>query len=164
MTVPATALAFATTRTAPVRTTPADDTLVVLFDRDCGFCQWTVRQLRPMDRRHRLRFVSLQDVRAGVRGVVLESVARDHPLDHAIHVVDDDGTVRAGGRAMLRILDVLPGGRLLRPWAALPGAEPLIDGLYTVLARNRNALGRLVAASDEVPACVIEPLEVRRSA
>lgn len=137
--------------------TPPDEVISVLFDRDCGFCQWTVRQLRGMDRHDRMRFIALQNASSGAAGADLADVARAYPLDRAIHVVSADGTVHAGGRAMLRILDALPGGRLLRPWVTLPGAADLVDLVYMVVARNRNGLGRLVAGSDEAPACVIDP-------
>jgi len=127
-------------------THPAD--LTVLFDRDCGFCNWTVRQLRALDRDRRLSYVPLQSAASLPARPDLAVVAATYPLADAIHVVRRDGTVEARGRAMLAILDALPGAWLLRPWTRLPDVARLADALYDPLAAHRQALGRLVAAGD----------------
>lgn len=145
------------TRARP-RTAPAEQPaeLTVLFDRDCGFCNWTVRQLRSLDRNRRLRYVSLQSAASLPDRPDLAMVAAMYPLAEAIHVVRRDGTVQARGRAVLAILDELPGAWLLRPWARLPGVARLADALYDPLAGHRHALGRLVARSDPA-ACDVVP-------
>lgn len=134
---------------------PAD--LVVLFDRDCGFCNWTVRQLRGLDRERRLRYVSLQSAASVPDRPDLAQVAATYPLADSIHVVRPDGTVESRGRAMLAILDALPGAWLLRPWTRFPGVSRLADALYDPLAANRQILGRLVAGDDPA-VCEVVPL------
>ncbi|CAN5762132.1 hypothetical protein BH24CHL8_BH24CHL8_08980 [soil metagenome] len=148
------------TRARP-RTAPAEQPaeLTVLFDRDCGFCNWTVRQLRGLDRNRRLRYVSLQSAASLPDRPELAMVAATYPLAEAIHVVRRDGTVQARGRAVLAILDVLPGAWLLRPWTRLPGVARLADALYDPVARNRLALGRLVARDDPA-VCDVAPAAV----
>lgn len=133
---------------------PAD--LTVLFDRDCGFCNWTVRQLRGLDRHRRLSYVPLQSAHSLPARPDLAAVAATYPLAQAIHVVRRDGTVHSRGRAMLAILDALPGARLVRPWTRLPGVARLADALYDPLAAHRGALGRLVAGRD-LAACDVAP-------
>jgi predicted DCC family thiol-disulfide oxidoreductase YuxK len=39
-------------------------TLSILYDADCGFCRWSLAQLLRLDRRHRLRPLSLQESEA----------------------------------------------------------------------------------------------------
>jgi len=134
--------------------------LTVLFDRDCGFCNWTVRQLRGLDRYGRLHYVALQTAASILDRPGLATVAAAYPLADSIHVVRRDGAVLARGRAMLAILDVLPGAWLLRPWTRLPGVARLADALYDPLAAHRHALGRLVAMGD--PALCDVPLPVPR--
>ncbi len=136
-----------------------DPDLTVLFDRDCGFCNWTVRQLRGLDRHRRLAFVSLQSSASIPYRPELAAVAATYPLAEAIHVVRRDGTVEARGRAMLAILDVLPGAWLLRPWTRLPGVSRLADALYDPVAGNRVALGRLVVRDDPA-VCDVAPSAV----
>jgi predicted DCC family thiol-disulfide oxidoreductase YuxK len=118
--------------------------LTVLFDLKCSFCRWTVRQLRPLDRHQRLDFISLQRARKGRNRPDLREVARHYPLRREIHVVRPDGSVRAGGDAMLEILDVLPGGWLLRPWTAIPGVGVAVRAVYRLIADHRALLAKLM--------------------
>lgn len=120
--------------------------LTVLYDRDCAFCAWTVRQLRGMDRHRRLRFVPLQEAGSVPGRPDLARVATERRLLEEIHVVAADGSVQTGGRAMAAVLLALPGGWLLRPWLALPGAGALLDGVYRIVADNRHRLAPLVGA------------------
>jgi predicted DCC family thiol-disulfide oxidoreductase YuxK len=127
--------------------------LVVLFDRDCGLCQATVRQLRRWDRRERLSFVALQDA-AGSGTPALELAAARLPLGDALHVVDESGRIRAGGDAALEIVDRLPGGWLLRPWRRVEPFRALIRYGYGKVAAHRHDIGRglgLEGAACEVP-------------
>ena len=119
--------------------------LTVLYDDDCGLCRWTVVQLRSLDRHGRLEFVPLQHAAAHPERPDLARLAQTHQLADSIHVARPDGRVRRGGGAMLELLDALPGGWLLRPWAAIPGVEAALDGVYQLLARNRGGIGRLLA-------------------
>lgn len=137
--------------------------LTVLFDRDCGFCNWTVRQLQSLDRHRRLDYVALQSAPSVAQRPDLASVAAGHPLSESIHVVRQDGTVEARGHALLAILDVLPGAWLLRPWTRLPGISRAADALYDPLAAHRHVLGRLVARGDPAR-CAVAPESVRSRA
>jgi predicted DCC family thiol-disulfide oxidoreductase YuxK len=120
--------------------------LTVLYDRDCAFCAWTVRQLRSMDRHRRLEFIPLQEAGSLPDRPDLARIAAEHRLLGEIHVVAADGSVRAGGRAMAAVLLALPGSWLLRPWLALPGAGALLDLVYRVVADNRHRLAPLLGA------------------
>lgn len=118
--------------------------LSVLFDLECPFCRWTVRQLRSLDRHQRLEFISLQKATNRRGRPDLREVARHYPLRREIHAVRPDGSVRAGGDAMLEILDVLPGGWLLRPWTAIPGVEAAVRVFYRLIADHRSLLAKLM--------------------
>jgi predicted DCC family thiol-disulfide oxidoreductase YuxK len=120
--------------------------LTVLYDRDCSFCAWTVRQLRGMDRHRRLQFVALQEAGSIPDRPDLARVAAERRLLEEIHVVAADGSVQRGGRAMAAVLLALPGGWFLRPWLALPGAGALLDIVYRIVADNRHRLAPLVGA------------------
>lgn len=146
------------TDTRHASTEPA--VLTVLFDRDCGFCNWTVRQLRGLDHGRRLRFVALQSASSIPDRPDLATVAATYRLADSIHVVREDGTVEARGQAMLAILDALPGAWLVRPWTKLPGVARLADALYDPMATHRHALGRLVARGDPAR-CDVLPLPDR---
>ena len=126
----------------PAEASAAEPRLVVLYDRDCAFCAWTARQLWTLDRHRRLAFLPLQDAAVSERPDVTAAAA-GRPLEEALHVVDGrDGRVVFGGRALIAILDALPGGRWFRPWVGLPFIPPLVGAAYRLAARNRHRIGR----------------------
>lgn len=127
---------------------PSGSELTVLYDGDCAFCSWTVRQLRMMDRHGRLRFLPLQLVADPRRGGRLATLTKGLPLQARLHVVDAADRVASGGRAMLEILDRLPGGWLFDGWSRLPGVGWLAERAYEAAARNRALLARLVRAEE----------------
>jgi len=129
----------------------------VLYDEDCGFCRWSAAQLRALDRRRRLELVPLQHAAAHPARPELAALAGARDLRAQIHVLRHDGSVRAGGGAMLEILDALPGGWLLRPWQLLPGVEAIVDAGYRWVAARRDTFGRLLAGSGaERPTCTLD--------
>ena len=114
----------------------SDGRLVVLFDGECRWCRWSVARLVPLDTRHRLRLMEIQDPEAQA---LLASVPQDERLDSA-HAVTADGRVFSGGDAAAPIAAELPalawGAPLVR---ALPG--PTRAG-YRFVADRRSPLGR----------------------
>jgi predicted DCC family thiol-disulfide oxidoreductase YuxK len=142
---------------APLLPASADDDVVVgagpltvLYDDDCGVCRETVRQLRRWDRVNRFEFMPL-DLAASSGRPLLEQLAAEGHLGDAIHVVDEStGRVVIGGHAALAILDALPGGWLLRPWASLPPTAMAADVVYRVASRHRDRVAWLMGMRDEV--------------
>jgi predicted DCC family thiol-disulfide oxidoreductase YuxK len=115
--------------------------LTVLFDRDCGICGLTARNLARWDRAGRFSIVPLQFA-AGGEDRRLAEVAVRYALADELHVVDSAGRVASGGAAALAIIDALPGGRLLRPWAAFGPFRRLVSIGYRWIARHRRQIGR----------------------
>jgi predicted DCC family thiol-disulfide oxidoreductase YuxK len=123
------------------------DRATVVYDADCGFCRWSAERLRTWDRRHSLRFVSLQTPEADR---LLASVP-PHRRPLSWHLVDRDGRVWSAGAAVPPLLGHLPGGR---PLAALAGSMPAVtDTVYAAVARRRMTLGRLLGRQ----ACSVDP-------
>lgn len=166
-----------TTRTPPATatTTRADDgsaddpvrgtrRYVVLYDRECAFCTASARRLGRWDRRRVMQLVPLQDARDSADPAVREAAAT-RPLAQALHVVDrETGRVDVGGRAVLTLLDALPGGPLLRPWTVLPATTAIAEVAYGVVSDRRADLGWAVGLRHEV-ACPVhgeEPIAARR--
>lgn len=118
--------------------------LVVLYDSDCPFCRWTVRQLRLLDLGRRLEFVPLHTDNTDPDRPGLAALLADRPLEQALHVVLPSGRIEAGGRALLEILFVLPGGVLFRPWPLIPGLPEALDAGYRWVAAHRSLLARLL--------------------
>ncbi len=130
--------------------------LTVLFDDDCGVCRETVRHLRRWDHEGRFEFMPLQEAAHSGRPFLEQLAAQGH-LGDAVHVVDEAAErVVSGGHAALAILDALPGGWLLRPWAILPPTAAAADVVYRVAVRHRDRLSWLVGMRDDVP-CPVRP-------
>lgn len=141
-------------------TEPSPGALTVLYDGDCGVCRETVRQLRRWDHVGRFEFMPLQDAAGSGRPLLAELAAQGH-LGDAVHVVDEStGHVVSGGHAALAILDALPGGWLLRPWASLPPTAAAADVVYRVAARHRDRLAWVMGLRDDV-SCPIRPVPLR---
>lgn len=105
---------------------------IVIYDRDCGFCRWSLAKLLAWDRRRVLRPVALQSPEAA--GLSADSW----------HLMTDDGRVRSAGDAVEPLMRLLPGGR---PFAALARAFPrATDRAYRFVADHRGAFGRLLPA------------------
>ncbi len=129
------------------------DCLVVLYDRDCGLCTASARALRRWDRHERLEMLPLQDAaRSDVPAVA--AAGRELPLTAALHVVDEaSGSIQAGGAGVLAIAAVLPGGWIVRPFAAIPPFRWAVGLGYGLVARNRHRIGRWLRL--EGPACEV---------
>jgi predicted DCC family thiol-disulfide oxidoreductase YuxK len=111
--------------------------LVVLYDRDCGFCKWSVDKLLAWDRRRRLRPLAIQSEEGGR---LLAPIPPERRLD-SWHLVAD-GELRSGGAAAPRLFAALPGGP---PLAAVLRAFPrATDRAYGWVAGHRDLLARLL--------------------
>ena len=110
----------------------------VLYDRDCGFCRFSIALLLAWDRRRRLGAIAIQSPE-GQR--LLAGLPEDVRLRSA-HAVAGDGAVRSGGAAAAPLVGELPGGR---PLARLAEAAPgLTERTYRAVADRRGMLGRLI--------------------
>ena len=113
----------------------------ILYDSDCGFCRWSLAQLLRLDRRSRLRPVSLHQPEAEL---LLPGMTREERMA-SWHLVGDDGRVCSGGDAFAPLLRLIPGGR---PFAAALVALPAVgDVAYRTVAGRRSSLGRLITAA-----------------
>jgi predicted DCC family thiol-disulfide oxidoreductase YuxK len=111
--------------------------LAVLYDRDCGFCKWSLDKILAWDRNRRLRPVAIQSEEGGR---LLAEVERERRLD-SWHLVED-GEVRSAGAAAPRLFDQLPGGA---PLAAVLRAFPgVTERAYRWVAGHRDLLARLL--------------------
>jgi predicted DCC family thiol-disulfide oxidoreductase YuxK len=110
--------------------------MIVLWDKDCGFCAFMLSLVLRADRARRLRPVPIQ----GEEG---ERLLADMPLEQRLaswHFIDDAGHRTSGGEALSKLLGYLPLGR--GP-AALTRALPKpTEGAYHWVATHRRLLSR----------------------
>jgi predicted DCC family thiol-disulfide oxidoreductase YuxK len=114
----------------------------VLYDRDCGFCRWSLGKLLAWDRDGRLRPVALQDDEADR---LLAGMSEEERM-RSWHLVTADGKVHSAGAAFEPLFELLPGGG---PPAALVRRLPrATERVYRWIADNRDRFGpRLTAGA-----------------
>src|SRR5205823_11507574 len=113
--------------------------VTVLYDRDCGFCRWSIGRLLAWDRAGRLRPVAIQSAE-GQR--LLGDLTTEERLATA-HAVDAARRRASGGDALAPIAAVLPSGA---PLAALGRRAPaLTRANYRAVAGRRSLFGRLIS-------------------
>jgi predicted DCC family thiol-disulfide oxidoreductase YuxK len=112
----------------------------VLYDRDCGFCRWSLAWVLGFDFEKRLRPVALQEREAKALLPKLDP----ETLFASAHLVLPDGTSYSGGDAVAPVLRLLPGGL---PLSIVAGAlSPFSRLAYRWIARYRGPLGRALSA------------------
>ena len=111
---------------------------MLLFDRDCGFCKWSLDKILAWDRRGRLRAEPIQ----GAEGErLLTHMAPSERLE-SWHLVTPAGEVISGGAAAEPLARLLPGGLPLAfLFRSFPG---LTDRAYRWVAGNRDRLAGLL--------------------
>jgi predicted DCC family thiol-disulfide oxidoreductase YuxK len=115
------------------------DTATILYDRDCGFCRWSLAKLLVWDRADRLHPLPIQSA----EGQRLLADVPEHERLESWHLVDATGRVSSGGDAFPAVFRLLPGGRPLGAVAAAaPGAS---RAAYWLVARSRSFLGRCLS-------------------
>lgn len=109
---------------------------IVLYDRDCGFCRWSLSKLLAWDRSGRLRPVALQDPEADR---LLAGMPESERMA-SWHLVLPGDEIRSGGAAFEPLLRLLPGGA---PLAAVARRAPgLTERGYRFVAGRRTPIGR----------------------
>ncbi len=112
------------------------DRPLLLFDDDCGFCRrWIARWQQITG--DRVAYESFQSAADRFPDIPREEFAR------AIHLIETDGSHATGAGAVFGAL--AHGGKRwpLRAYQHIPGVAPLSEAAYRMVARNRNAAGRL---------------------
>jgi len=120
---------------------PRDPTRwAILYDRDCGFCRWSLAQVLTLDRHRRLRPVALGTAEAD------ELLGDLDPEERAAswHLVSPEGRRASAGAAAPELLRLLPGGR--PPAALLASAPRATERAYRWVADHRSAFSRLIPA------------------
>jgi predicted DCC family thiol-disulfide oxidoreductase YuxK len=112
--------------------------VIVLYDRDCGFCGWLLAWVLRWDRRRRLRPAPIQ----GPEG---DAWLAHMPVEQRLaswHAVDEDGRVFSAGAAFPHLLRRLPGGSI--PARLTELAPGVTERAYAWVAANRATLVRPV--------------------
>jgi predicted DCC family thiol-disulfide oxidoreductase YuxK len=113
---------------------------ILLYDRDCGFCRWSLSWVLKADRRRLVKPAPLGSEEANT---LLADMPPDDRAD-SWHLVAPDGRRWSAGYAAPPLLRLLPGGRL--PARLLAAAPELTERAYRWVAAHRATLSKLVSS------------------
>jgi predicted DCC family thiol-disulfide oxidoreductase YuxK len=112
--------------------------VILVYDRDCGFCRWCLGKVLAWDRRRAVRPVALGTPEANRLLANVPAVERSRSW----HLVDPDGRVHSAGAGFEPLLRLLAGGG---PLAAAAGRFPgATESGYRFVSGNRGLFGKLV--------------------
>ena len=121
--------------------------IAVIYDGECSLCRVSAEAVRVFDNSDAIDLIDLHDADARAQFPALTIQA----LMEELHVVDDQGRVSRGARAVNEVLRRQHG---LRGWLAylwyIPGYAWLADRQYKRIARSRygvNCDGRPIKPS-----------------
>jgi predicted DCC family thiol-disulfide oxidoreductase YuxK len=119
----------------------ANSAWAILYDAECGFCQWLLAGLLRWDRARRLRPIALQRPEAD------ELLADLTPAERIAswHLISPIGERRSGGAALAPVLRLLPHGGV--PAAACSRLPNLTERAYGWVAAHRPQLSGLIPSS-----------------
>jgi predicted DCC family thiol-disulfide oxidoreductase YuxK len=113
---------------------------VLLYDKECRFCRWSARLVVRFDARQALAVLPLQDELAEP---LLEPMSEGERLS-VLRLVESDGRIESGGAATARVLEHLGLPGALGRAARAPRRAAHLDRFYSLIARHRSELGRIV--------------------
>lgn len=120
---------------------PGQDTRpwLVFYDRDCGFCRWSLGVILRADRERRLRPVALQSPEATT---LLSDLTPEQRMA-SWHLLSPTGERHSAGAAVPTLASLLPGGRVS---SAVLGRMPTLDDRgYRWVAEHRSWFGRPIS-------------------
>src|SRR4051812_26979092 len=113
--------------------------VILIYDRDCGFCRWSLGKVLAWDRRRAVRPVALGTPEAN------DLLADVPPAERrkSWHLVDGAGDVHSAGAGFGPLLRLLPrGGPSAAPAERFPGAT---ESAYRFVSGNRSIWGKVVS-------------------
>jgi predicted DCC family thiol-disulfide oxidoreductase YuxK len=113
---------------------------LVLYDADCGFCNWLLAGFLSWDRAERLRPLALQRPEAGE---LLPDLTPDDRMA-SWHLIAPAGERWSAGAALAPLFRLLPGGR--GPATAFARFPAFTERGYRWVAGHRVGLSKLVPA------------------
>jgi len=114
-------------------TRPALTRPLFVYDGDCGFCRAWVTRWQSLTG-DSLEFVPYQEAAASYPDLA-------ESFKHAVHLIEPDGEVSAGAKAVFKSLRQVPDrGWMYWAYRRVPGFAPVSEAVYRAVSANRPSL------------------------
>ena len=111
---------------------------ILAYDADCGPCTRFRNAVDALDKYHRIDFISL--TKADQKGL-LDSIAPASLRYKSFHLLLPNGEVKSGSDALLALIAILPGGKVISPIINnyFPGGKSIVHFIYTKISKLHDA-------------------------
>jgi predicted DCC family thiol-disulfide oxidoreductase YuxK len=129
------------------------DADLVIYDGKCVFCTNGVRQLRRLDGRNRLAFLSLHDPQVPM---LAPELTHAQMMEQMFVIPRSDSSQHYGGAAAIRYLSRrLPKLWITAPLLHIPFSLPVWQWLYTQVAKRRYRIANKNGNCDDEGTCEV---------
>ena len=115
------------------------------YDTDCGPCNRFAHVVNSLDKHEKIDFIPL--VVADQHGL-LDGISA--PLRYrSFHLISPNGEAKSGSEALLELIDILPGGKIISPIINyLPGGKLFVRFIYNRFSRLHDRASCRIDKSD----------------
>jgi predicted DCC family thiol-disulfide oxidoreductase YuxK len=120
---------------------------ILAYDADCGPCTRFRHAVDALDIHHKIDFISL--TKADQIGL-LDSIVPASLRYKSFHLLLLDGQVRSGSDALVALIAILPGGRIISPIINnyIPGGKRIVHFIYTKASKLHEKASCTIGVHD----------------
>jgi predicted DCC family thiol-disulfide oxidoreductase YuxK len=115
---------------------PSSSKYILAYDADCGPCTRFAHIVDSLDKNGKIDFISLTV--ADRQGLLNRICA---PLRYrSFHLISTTGEAKSGSDALLKLISILPGGKIISPIIDyFPGAKLIVRFIYNKFSKLHDS-------------------------
>ncbi len=114
----------------------------LIYDDKCEICNLGIEKVEKLDKTGLIKLVPLSDPQVPSH-IKLPS---KEALNKHMHLISPDGKTYRGVDALAEMLEIFPESRIASRVAAIPLMKPLARLFYSMVAKNRMKLSKLISS------------------
>jgi predicted DCC family thiol-disulfide oxidoreductase YuxK len=118
---------------------------ILAYDADCGPCTRFAHVVNSLDKYEKIDFISLTI--ADQRGLLARISA---PVRYrSFHLISPNGEVKSGSEALVELIAILPGGKIISPITNyFPGGKLIVRFIYNRFSKLHDRASCSIGKSD----------------
>ncbi len=133
--------------------------LVIVYDGECRFCQWSIRRIRKLDRSDQFEYLPRQS--DGVEKRFPQLIESD--FNTGLRLIVETEDIHVGADAVYEIYRRMPPFHLVTWLYRLPVLGGFFQWCYSLIARNRHMFGRVECDTGVCAPSDLQPKVLRAS-